>query len=42
MALGGEMDDAIDELVLHQLVHALKVSNVHLDEFIVGLVLNIF
>ena len=41
MALGGEMDDAVDMLVLHQLVNALEVADVHLDELVVGLALDI-
>ena len=39
MALGSKMDDAVHVLVLHQLVNAVKVADVHLDKAIVGLIL---
>ncbi len=41
MALGGEVDDAVDVLFLHQLVDAIEITDVHLDELIVGLVLDV-
>ena len=41
MALGCQMDDAVDMLVLHQLVECLKIADVHLHEPIVGLALNV-
>ena len=42
MALGGEVDDAVDVFVLHQLVDTLEVAYVHLDEAIIRLVLDVF
>ncbi len=42
MALGSQMDDTIDLLVLHQLVESIEVANIHLHELVVGLVLHIF
>ena len=41
MALGSKMDDAVDMLVLHQLVDCVEVADVHLYELVVGLVLNV-
>ncbi len=41
MALGGKVDDAVDVLVLHQLVDTVEVADVHTDELIVGLVLDV-
>ena len=41
MALSGKMDDAIDLFILHQLVNTVEVANVHADELIVGLVLDV-
>ena len=41
MTLSGEVDYAIDMLVLHQLIHALKVADVHLDKLIVWLVFHV-
>ena len=41
MTFGSEVDDAVDVLVLHQFIHAFKVADVHLDEAVVGLVLNV-
>ena len=35
------MDDAIDLLVLHQLIEGLKVTDIHLHELVVRLVLDI-
>ena len=35
------MDDAINVLVLHQLVERIEVADVHLHELVVGLVLHI-
>ena len=42
VALGGEVDDAIDLLVLHELVNRLEVADVGLYELIVRLVLDVF
>ena len=42
MALGCQVDDAVHVFVLHQLIEGIKVADVHLDETIVGTVLNIF
>ena len=42
VALSGEVDDAVDLLVLHQLVERIKVADVHPDKLVVGLVLNVF
>ena len=39
MGFGGKVDDAVNLLVLHQLVEGVKVADVHLDELIVRLVL---
>ena len=39
MALSSEVDDAIDLLVLNQLVEGLEVADIHLHEFVVGLAL---
>ena len=41
MALGSEVDDAVDVLVLHQFVHAVEVTNVHADELVVRLIFDI-
>ena len=41
MALGGEVDDAVDMFVLHQLIDTLEVADVHLDEAVVRLVLDV-
>ena len=41
MALCSQMDDTIHLLILHQLEHALKITDIHLDKPIVRLVLNI-
>ena len=41
MALGCQVDDAIHLLLLHQLVERLEVADVHLHEFVVGLVLHV-
>ena len=42
VALCGEVDDAVDLLVLHQLIERIKVADVHPDKLVVGLVLNVF
>ena len=42
VALGCQVDDAVHVFVLHQLIEGIKVADVHLDETIVGTVLNIF
>ena len=39
MALGGEVDDAIDMFILHQFIDPFKVADVHLDKAVVRLVL---
>ena len=41
MALGGEVYDAVDTLCLHEIHHAFKVADVHLDELVVGLGLDV-
>ena len=41
MAFCSQVDDAINLLVLHQLVEPVEVTDVHLHELIVGLVLHI-
>ena len=41
MALGGEVYDAVDVFILHQLVDTLEVADVHLDEAVVRLVLDV-
>ena len=41
MTLGSEMDDAVNLLILHQLVESIEVADVHLDKLIVGLVLDV-
>ena len=41
MALGCQMDYAIDLLILHELVEGIKVADVHPDELVVWLVLNV-
>ena len=39
---GCEVDDAIDFLVLHQLIERLEVADVHFHELVVGLRLDVF
>ena len=41
MTLGSEMDDAVNLLVLHELVERVEVADVHLDKLIVGFVLDV-
>ena len=41
MALGCEVDDTIDLLVLHQLVERVEVADVHLHKLVIGLVLDV-
>ena len=41
MALGSEMDDTVNLLVLHQLIESIEVADVHLDKLIIGLVLDV-
>ena len=41
MALGSEVDDAIDMFILHQFIDPFKVADVHLDEAVVGFVLDV-
>ena len=41
MALGSEMDDTVNLLVLHQLIERVEVADVHLDKLIVWLVLDV-
>ena len=41
MALGSQMDDTIDVLLLHELVEGVEVANVHLHKLIVWLVLDV-
>ena len=42
MTLGGKVDDAVDLLVLHQLIDTVEVAYVHLDELVVGFVFDVF
>ena len=42
MTFCGQVDDAVNFLILHQLIESLKVTDVHLDELVVGLIFNIF
>ena len=42
VALGGEVDDAVDLLVLHQLQHPFEIADVHLHEAVVRPVLDVF
>ena len=41
MALSSQMDDAIDLLVLHQLIESVEIADIHLHELVVWFVLNI-
>ena len=41
MALGSKMYDAVNLLVLHELVESVEVADVHLDKLVVRLVLDI-
>ena len=41
MTLGSKMDDAIDVLILHQLIESIEVADVHLYKLIVRLILNV-
>ena len=41
MALCCKVDDAVDVLVLHQLVEGIEVADVHPDELVVRLVLDV-
>ena len=41
MALRCQVDDAIDVLILHQLIEGIEVADIHLHELVVGLVLNV-
>ena len=42
MTLSSKMDNAINMLILHQLIECVEITNIHLDKLIVGLVLNVF
>ena len=41
MALGSEMDDTVNLLVLHQLIESVEVADVHLDKLIIWFVLDV-
>ena len=41
MRFSCKVDDAINMLILHQLVEGIKVADVHLDKLVVGLVLDV-
>ena len=41
MALGCEVDDTIDLLVLHELVERVEVADVHLHKLVIGFVLDV-
>ena len=41
MTLSSKVDDAIDLLVLHQLIKGIEVADVHLDKLVIGTVLDI-
>lgn len=41
MALGSKVNDAINPLVVHQLVECLEVADIHLHKLVVGLMLDV-
>ena len=41
MGLGGQVDDAVHVLLLHQFENAVKVADIHLNKAVVGLVLDV-
>ena len=41
MALGSEMYDTVNLLVLHQLIESVEVADVHLDKLIIWFVLDV-
>ena len=41
MRFSGQMDDAIDLLVLHQLVEGIEVADIHFYKLVIGFVLDI-
>ena len=41
MALGSEMDDSVNLLVLHKLIESIEVANVHLYKLIIWLALDV-
>jgi hypothetical protein len=42
MALGSKVDNTVNLLVLHQLIKSLKVADIHLNELVVWLILDVF
>ena len=42
MAFGSKVDNAVNLLVLHQLIESLEVADIHPHELVVGLILDIF
>ena len=41
MTLGSKVNDAVDLLILHQLVESIEVADIHPHKLIIGLVLDI-
>ena len=41
MAIGSEVDDTVNLLVLHQVIESVEVADVHLDKLIIRFVLNV-
>ena len=41
MAFGGQMDDAVHLLVLHQFIESVEVADIHLHKLIVRLVFDV-
>ena len=41
MALGSKVYDAVDMLILHQLVESIEITDVHLNELIVWTILDV-
>ena len=41
MLFSCQVDDAIDMLIMHQLVERIEVANIHLHELVVGLILDV-
>ena len=42
VTFGCQMNDTINLLILHQLQHTVKVTDVHLDKLVVRFVFNVF
>ena len=41
MAFGGQVNDAVDFFILHELVESVKVADIHLHELVVRLVFDV-